>query len=106
MTLDEIKAEIKSRGGNVKGMRNPGAILEKLNSMRAAKGESPATLSDGSGSIAETVPTPSPDDEEKMGDVEITMMRNIKSDKFYQKGTTYRVNDDTAELFKTKGWAK
>lgn len=90
-------AELDARKIEYKGNASKAVLLEALNAARKEAGEPPVT--------ADLPPdTDAP--------VHVTMVQNIKhgaNDRdpvLYKQGESYDLDEETADLFKTNGWAK
>ncbi len=102
MTREDIKAELDARKVEYKGNASNAVLLETLNAAREAAGEEPAELD------------AKPDDKKPNTDapVKVTMVANVKHGALgqdpvqYKTGESYELDEVTADLFKTQGWAK
>jgi len=102
MTRKEIFQVLNDREVKFKQNSATEALLAQMNEQLAKEGIMPVTLEDPRPGL---INTEEPDDTAELG--QIAMLRNVKHNGvFYRKGTTYQVDEDTAELFKTATWAQ
>ena len=113
MDKRELLAELKVRGITVGGNTGVPKLVEMLNKDRADKGESPLDPDSINGDSGKSNDENEPEEEEKSADlVKVTMVQNVKhgvpggESNRYEKNKEYELDEETAALFKTNGWAK